>query len=107
MSESNDESGRSVTVSVELAGEYDEVMARLDTDPAAGHDLAPLVDDLELVVETVKRVGGGTRSTIAEALAGTAVEYDAEGIVPVLQVLERYGLVTLEGNTWYPAARRE
>lgn len=107
MPEPNDESGKSVTVSMELAGEYDDVMARLDTDPSAGHELAPLVDDVERVLETVERVGGGTRSTIAEALAGTTVEYDAEGVVPLLQVLERYGLVTLEGNTWYPGTRRE
>jgi hypothetical protein len=57
------------------------------------------------VLETVRDLGGGTRSAIAAELpADLSASYDAEGVVDVLQLLQRYDLVVLEGNTWRPAA---
>lgn len=103
MTENEPETDEAVSVSMELTGEYDEVLSKLDTE-SKGDELGPLTDDLLAVVETVERIGGGTRSAVAEGLPSEmAVQYDPEGVVQVLQVLERYGLVTLEGNTWYPA----
>ena len=108
MERDEDEADESVSVSMELTGEFDDIMSKLDSSSTGERDLAPLVDDVDRVLDVVDRIGGGTRSTIAESLSGeSTVEYDAEGIVPVLQVLERYGLVTLDGNTWYPGERTE
>jgi hypothetical protein len=91
---------------VEISGPYDEVVARLRS---TGSDdrtlLEPFVDDVETVLETVVRIDGGTRSVIANHLpAETAAEFDGEAVVETLQVLERYDLVVLEGNTWRPGA---
>lgn len=108
MSESEDETEASVAVSMELTGDYEEVLAKLATSGSGREDLTVLTDDLTMILETVERIEGGTRSSIAEHLPDDmAVEYDAEGVVPVLQTLERYGLVALEGNTWYPGQRPE
>lgn len=102
MNEDDSETGDSVSVSMELTGEYDEVLSKLSTDAQEDH-LAPLTDDLATIVATVDRIDGGTRSAVANNLPGEmTVDYDPEGVVTALQVLERYGLVTLEGNTWYP-----
>jgi hypothetical protein len=57
--------------------------------------------DAEEVLETVERLQAGTRSTIATELpAEMTVDYDAESLVDLLQVLKRYGLLELDGNTW-------
>lgn len=88
---------------VELSGTYDEVVARLDSPARTDDLLAPLVGDVETLLETVVRVDGGTRSVIAERLPDdTAVEFDGEAVVEAMQVLARYDLVVLEGNTWRP-----
>lgn len=92
-----------VAVSMELSGEYDAVLSRLRVGEARRSDLGSFVDDLELLLETVVRMEGGTRSAIADQLpAETTLSFDAEAVVDVLRVLERYDLVVLEGNTWKP-----
>lgn len=92
-----------VSISVEITGEYDEVVEKLEGSEPKRGELDPVVADLSTVLDTVVDMGGGTRSAIASALPdGTAAEYDGEAVVDALQVLERYGLVRLEGNTWMP-----
>ena len=103
MTEDEDEASESVSVSMELTGRYDDVLEKLATEAAEGRHLVPLTADVEAILDTIDRIDGGTRSAIADRLPDDmAAEYDAEGVVTVLQVLERYGLVRLEGNTWYP-----
>ena len=101
MAEDDVESGESVAVSLELAGEYDDVLSKLRTDARQDDPLSPLITDLDAILATVQRVDGGTRSVVADALpAEMAVEYDPEDVVTALKILERYDLVALEGNTW-------
>lgn len=103
MDENDAEADRPVSVSMEITGEYDEVLSKLSTDGTDGDELVPLTADLGTVLATVDRIGGGTRSAVADSLPEEmAVQYDPEGVVTALQLLERYGLVTLDGNTWYP-----
>lgn len=46
---------------------------------------------------------GGTRSVIVDHLpAEMQYDYDADAVVDALQVLARYDLVVLKGNTWTP-----
>lgn len=98
----------SVSVSMELTGEYDEILSKLTTDATEDDELAPLVADLETILATVDRIDGGTRSVVADSLPEEmTVQYDPEGVVTALQVLERYDLVTLDGNTWYPGDQLE
>lgn len=93
----------SVAVSLELTGKYDSVIEKLRTTRSKGDDLSPVVTDLSAIRETVVRLDGGTRSVIADGLPeDTAVSYDSEAVVDALQVLKRYGLVVLDGNTWKP-----
>ena len=107
MSDGIDEDG-DVTVSMELSGPYDEVLAKLQPADAAEGSLVPLAADMEILLETVVSIDGGTRSVIADALpADTAADFDAEAVVDALQLLERYDLVVLDGNTWRPGPRLE
>jgi hypothetical protein len=92
-----------VTASITIEGEYDEVVDRLSVSGSRQEQLGPPLEDLSTLLETVARIDGGTRSVIAEAMPGdTAADYDAEAVVDALQVLARYDLVVLEGNTWRP-----
>lgn len=94
----------SVTVSLELSGTYDDVVDKLRTPSADAERVSAIAADVAAVLETVRGLDGGTRSAIADALpADLAEPYDAEGVVDVLQLLQRYDLVVLEGNTWQPA----
>lgn len=103
MSEGDESNGDSVTVSMEIAGDYDEVMSKLAAEESGRTSLVPLVEDLEILLETIVRIDGGTRSAIAQQLPGDmTVSFDAQAVVDTLQVLERYDLVVLEGNTWKP-----
>jgi len=107
MSDGIDEDG-DVTVSMELSGPYDEVLSKLQPAEAAEESLVPLVADMETLLETVVSIDGGTRSVIADALpADTAAEFDPGAVVDALQLLERYDLVVLDGNTWRPGPRLE
>ena len=97
-----------VTVSMEITGEYDEVLSKLQQAESSDPSLVPLVTDVETLLETVVRLDGGTRSAIAQALpADVTADFDAQAVVDTLQVLERYDLVVLEGNTWKPGPRLE
>jgi hypothetical protein len=91
---------------MEITGEYDEVLSKLQRAESSDPSLAPLVSDVETLLETVVRLDGGTRSAIAQQLpADVTADFDAQAVVDTLQVLERYGLVVLEGNTWKPGPR--
>jgi hypothetical protein len=92
-----------VAVSMEITGTYDDVLSKLASGDDENEALEPLVHDVELVLETLTRMGEGTRSAIANELPDEmTVDYDAEAVVGLLQVLKRYDLVDLEGNTWKP-----
>jgi len=103
MGDDPDTDGEDVSVSVEITGDYDEVVPKLRS-PEGRSDVAePVTADLTILLETIADLNGGTRSAIAERLPDEmAVEYDAEAVVEALQVLERYDLVVLEDNTWKP-----
>jgi endonuclease/exonuclease/phosphatase (EEP) superfamily protein YafD len=106
MSDDDPSTNENVTISVDIAGEYEDVMAKLRTDESKPAILEPLVSDAEVLLETVQRIDGGTRSAIATALPEeSSMSGDADAVVDTLQVLERYDLVTLEGNTWMPGPR--
>lgn len=103
------QSVENVDISVELDGPYDEIVAILGRPESEDPELGPLVADLATVLETVERINGGTRSRIASHLPDDmGVPVDAEEVVALLRVLERYDLVQLDGNTWRvgPAAER-
>lgn len=103
-----DETDDTVTVSMELSGAYDDVLGKLQPAESSDESLLPLLADLETLLETVVRIDGGTRSVIAEQLPPeTHADLDAAAVVETLQVLERYDLVVLEGNTWNPGPRLE
>ncbi|WP_411716113.1 hypothetical protein [Natronomonas sp.] len=88
---------------MEITGGYDDVVEKLQ--PAAGEraSLGPVMADFSLLLETVLHLDGGTRSAIVDHLPPEMHHtYDAEAIVDALQVLARYDLVVLEGNTWTP-----
>lgn len=92
-----------VTVSLEIEGEYDEVVSKLRTQETDGAGLEPVLSDMTAVLNAVVQTGGGTRSVIVESLPSKmAVAYDAEEIVSLLTVLQKYDLVVLDGNTWKP-----
>jgi len=103
MSEDADTDGEDVSVSVEITGNYDDVVPKLQSPEGRSGVAEPVTADLTVLLETVVDLDGGTRSAIAERLPDEmAVEYDAEAVVEALQVLERYDLVVLEDNTWKP-----
>lgn len=92
-----------VRVSMEITGTYDDVLSRLGRHEERRPGVEPLVRDIEVVMETLERLGEGTRSAIAKNLtAETTADLDAEAVVELLHVLKRYDLVVLEGNTWKP-----
>jgi len=93
----------SVSATVELVGEYEEIATILGRTPGAMDELDPVSDDMEAVLEIVGRTGGATKSRIAEELPGdVTADFDADTVIHVLRVLELYELVTLDGNTWRP-----
>jgi len=103
MPKDKDKSDGSVRISVEIEGEYDDVVPRIQLPEEESTHLDPLVSDIETVLAVLVRFEGGTRSAIAERLPDEMVAtYEAEGLVDLLSVLERYDLVELEGNTWKP-----
>jgi hypothetical protein len=106
MSDDEAEAADDVSVSMEITGRYEEVVSKLKSEQSRPDTLAPLASDVEILLETVQRMGGGTRSAIADELPGEmAADYDAAAVVETMQVLERYDLVVLEGNTWKPGPR--
>ncbi|MFU1780103.1 hypothetical protein ACM16X_01850 [Haloarcula japonica] len=106
MGDEEDLEDETVSVSMEISGNYDEVMSKLATEEEGSTSLVSLLDDLEQLLDTVVRMDGGTRSAIAQQLPeDMAVSFDAQAVVDTLQVLERYDLVVLEGNTWKPGPK--
>ncbi|EMA33615.1 hypothetical protein [Haloarcula japonica] len=106
MGDEEDLEDETVSVSMEISGNYDEVMSKLATEDEGSTSLVSLLDDLEQLLDTVVRMDGGTRSAIAQQLPeDMAVSFDAQAVVDTLQVLERYDLVVLEGNTWKPGPK--
>ena len=93
----------SVSATVELVGEYEEIATILGRSPGAMDELDPVTDDMEAVLEIVGRTGGATKSRIADELPGdVTADFDADTVIHVLRVLELYELVRLDGNTWRP-----
>jgi len=106
MNDDRNTDSNAVSVSMEISGPYSEVVSKLQSDETGVASLEPLTTDMEAVLATVHRIDGGTRSAIAENLpADTSVEFDAQAVVETMQVLERYDLVVLEGNTWKPGPK--
>lgn len=103
MHDEGESDGASVAVSMEISGTYDDVLSKLSASTATRGDIEPLVADIEVLLETLVQMDGGTRSAIAEQLPPEmTASFDAEAVVETLQVLERYELVELVGNTWKP-----
>jgi hypothetical protein len=106
--ENEDTTSDPVRVSVELSGPYDAVTSKLAAPEASEPTTEPLSQDVHTILETITRLDGGTRSRITEALPEAMnVEYDSELLVELLQVLDAYELVQLDGNTWNPGPRLE
>jgi hypothetical protein len=103
MGEMNDEFEEDVGITVELTGEYDAVVDKLRMPTDEQEALDPVLADFSRLLETVHRLDGGTRSVIVDQLPPEMHHaYDAEAVVDALQILARYDLVALDGNTWTP-----
>jgi hypothetical protein len=103
MTDDTDVDSDDVTVSMEITGPYDDVVSKLAVEGDRSGVIDPLVSDVEALLETVVRIDGGTRSALASAVPPDAgVAGDPQAVVETLQVLARYDLVVLEGNTWTP-----
>lgn len=74
--------------------------------PESG-ELALLTEELDTILATMAEIDGGRAVPLPTTIPGRWVSYDPEGIVTTLQALERYGLVTLDGNAWDPGDRTE
>ena len=108
MSEDTGNDTDTVSVSMEIAGRYEDVMGKLHPKESRQPGIEPFIQDLEALLDTVVQMGGGTRSAIAQQLpSDMAASYDAQAVVDTLQVLERYDLVVLDGNTWKPGPKME
>jgi hypothetical protein len=103
MAETSDRFEEDVDITVELTGEYDAVVDKLQLSTDEQEALGPVMADFSRLLETVRRLDGGTRSVIVDQLPPEMHHaYDAEAVVDALQVLARYDLVALDGNTWIP-----
>ncbi|MFC6766779.1 hypothetical protein [Natrinema soli] len=103
MGETHDEFNGSVGITVELTGEYDAVVEKLRMPTDEQESLGLVLADFSRLLETVQRLDGGTRSVIVDHLPPEMHHaYDAEAVVDALQILSRYDLVALDGNTWTP-----
>lgn len=93
-----------IQTKIELEGKYDELIDIITKDESNLDNLDDIIDDFTNILRTVETIDGGTRSTIAES---ADVGYDAETTATVLGILQRYDLVLLEENTWYPGPALE
>lgn len=101
MTEDTIEKDGTVYITMELNGEYDHVINKLAIDEDFPAEIREAMRDFERLLETIDDIDGGTKSVILDHLpAEMAVDYDTDTVVNALQVLERYDLVTLDGNTW-------
>lgn len=88
---------------MELTGSYGQFMNKLHASTRRTGMVETMADDMDRLLKTVVAVDGGTKSVIADALPEEmATTYNADAVVEVLKVLQRYDLVELEGNTWNP-----
>lgn len=103
MKEYEDENEGNVDITVEITGKYDDVVPRLQQPTPERESVSTVMADLSVLLDTVVRIGGGTKSVIAEELPEELEHrYDAEGVVDALRLLARYDIVVLDGNTWTP-----
>ncbi|MFB6150891.1 MAG: hypothetical protein ABEJ40_03705 [Haloarculaceae archaeon] len=101
--EEEDNEVDSVTATVELSGEYEEIANILAIEQSDYPELSAVGDDMGAVLEIVARTGGATKSRIADELpSGVTADLDGDNVIHVLRVLELYELVRLDGNTWQP-----
>jgi len=97
--------GASIETTVELAGNYEDIAELLGTNESEYDQLEVLQEDFESVLSIVTRLGGATKSQIVEELpSDVSSTFDVDTVIYVLRVLELYGLVELDGNTWYPGS---
>jgi len=97
------ESTDSVTTTVELSGEYEQVAEILAMDGTEYPELSVVVEDMGAVMDIVTRTGGATKSQIASELPpGIIADLSVDHVIHVLRVLELYDVVELDGNTWRP-----
>ena len=108
MDENDTRSGDGVHTTVEISGPHEQVVGKLSMSDSSSPVPQSLTDDVHRVLKTVARIDGGTRSRVVKSLPNSmSVKYDSESLVRLLQVLELYGLVELDGNTWNPGPRLE
>lgn len=91
----------SVSATVELSGEYEEIVDIISTDESEHPKLTDITEDMGVVLDVITRTGGATKSQIPdEAPSNATVAFDGSSVIHVLRVLELYDLVHLDGNTW-------
>jgi len=74
-----------VSVTVELSGEYDDIMSRVMVDDRSRQEIQSVVKDFERLLDTIDAINGGTKSVIVENLPGDmAVDYDSDTVVSAL-----------------------
>ena len=70
MPESKGEYRESATVSLDLNGEYDDVVAKLESTGNDWEQVRTVMADLERLLETVDAIDGGMKSVVVENLPG-------------------------------------
>lgn len=101
MKKNNNKNDEYVTISVEMNGEYGEIMEILSQNEDKYDKFDRLMEDFAIILDTIDRLDGGTRSRIADSLPDTfSLDLSGEELVGILRVLEYYDLVYLDQNTW-------
>jgi hypothetical protein len=78
-----------VQVLMEISGSYDDVMTKLQASARGRGAIDRFVQDINVLLDTVVDLRGGTRSAIADELPPEMnLRYDAEMVVKTLQVLK-------------------
>lgn len=88
-----------VNISVKLTGNYPNIIDILGESSSIRNELAPLYQEIDAIAEATITISGGTRSAIAEE---AGLDLNPKEIANILSILQRHGLVRLEGNTWFP-----
>lgn len=101
-----DKNTQNIQTNVELAGNYEEIMEILEESGHKNEVFTSLLNDFEIILETIESIDGGTKSRIVTELpSNLSIDIEAEELVPILRVFENYELVTLDGNTWNPGSK--
>ncbi|MFB6300764.1 MAG: hypothetical protein ABEH65_10930 [Halobacteriales archaeon] len=88
-----------------MTGDYEEIVDILSPSEQKHEEMDQLVRDFAMIIETVERLDGATRSQIADSLPDSfSLDLTGEELVGLLRVLEFYDLVRLDQNTWKPTA---